>query len=1632
MWHRFAPAGARIALAGVVFAFVSPVAQAYLTEDQYQELVKVTTELSPLGDNAFGERASLYSGELSFAQTDVDLAGTGPSIVLQRVKDSIGRKASPINGNGAFGDWSLNIPRITTLTPDYSAQQATTPPAPEEWVVDDPSSSTFYSYARCTKIGPPPSGQLFDPQDWWNGYELSTPEAGSSTLLVRHASVPVPTGIVAGSPITNFTGTTTSNWVAGCGVNTANEAAGREGFLVVSPTGVKYWMNWIAYYDTASINMGSDGIPNMPTISTLKRKMAHLSVTRMEDRFGNWLTFSYTGSNLTGISSSDGRVITLTWRFDLPKPVIDYITVQPGPDERTWSYDYAVDQYNQIRLTNATLPDLSQWSFSLSNLDNATLTYSGRFTCDGTTSNFPNPTNLSTTYTGTITHPSGLTGSFTIKPTRHGRSYVPYTCLQTPSSGTNYVYEPAIPNLYDTVSLVSKSYGSSWTYSYGTPNASWSNCTSNCGPGTVETTVTHTDGSKIKHVFSNKYDAKEGKEVGTHTYDVDGSTLLQSIASGYRDFNAGPYPANYGNSYQQRSGPNVNTITPLNLQQITQFTDTYTTAYPDFDEFGQAEQIDASNSIAGQPSTTTILGLRNNYAYWLIGLPETTTINNVQTERTDYDAVSLLPVARHRFGLKYRTLTWDSLGRVTSLKDGLNHTTSLSQHLYGQPRRFDYADGTFATRVLNAFGEVTSVTNEAGNTTGYTRDDMGRITRITYPTGDTQAWVTRDISYTQLTASENGWAAGLWRVEDTEGNYRKRTYYDGLFRPGAIEEKDLATGVTRYQRTLYDHRNNPTHVSFRNSTNTGYGTSFEYDGLGRQTRRNSFLASGTTPLETTAYQSANRRMVTDARGFSTTTTYQAIGAPSYEAAILIEAPEGQTTTINRDVFGNVTLATQSGLYNASPVSVSRSYVYDTNMRLCKRIEPETGQSVMAYDAASNVTWTADAQAGSTSTCDYTSVAAASKTLFGYDARNRVTSANAPGTDADVTTTYWPTGDVKTIANASTWTYNYSKRRLLEDETLTADSINFRLDYNYNAQGVLSQLIYPSNRSLSLSPNAFAQSTAVGTYATAASYHPSGTLKHFTYGNGLAYDLTIDARQRPEHLQVLNGATPRIDLTHGYDTTDNLTAITDAPGSATGGADSRTLGYDGLNRLTSASAPGLWGSYGYAYDPVNNIRARSGPNALTYSYVPEAANRLTTVSGGVTRNYTYNAEGQVTADGSGKTFTWNGADRITNVSGVASYSFDGLGKRFKTTKSGGEIEYTIYSKAGTMLYSYKPGTGEFVDYAYLGSLPVAEIKTVPGGTVAEAMENPPIATVLNLVPNLPPQITDLIQQPEDPTGETQPAQTTTTYLHADLLGSPTQASGSTGNQLWIEHYKPYGEKMNGVAEKLGYTAHVFDGNTGLTYAQARFYDAAVGRFLSTDPVEFDGVNPFTFNRYGYGNNHPYKFVDPDGKLSLVLGAVQKDLPMESAMQVSQAGNTAMAAGGAALVIGADTVTGAKGTAAHALGVVTKAAKAAKTAKAASRTSRTARREATREAGIPTSQQPRSQSQNESGMSYEYDVPKPGGGTEVKSVQQQTLDRSHPGQGHWEAGSVKTDPLTGDVRYNDYGRPQLTNDKVKVEY
>jgi RHS repeat-associated protein len=121
-----------------------------------------------------------------------------------------------------------------------------------------------------------------------------------------------------------------------------------------------------------------------------------------------------------------------------------------------------------------------------------------------------------------------------------------------------------------------------------------------------------------------------------------------------------------------------------------------------------------------------------------------------------------------------------------------------------------------------------------------------------------------------------------------------------------------------------------------------------------------------------------------------------------------------------------------------------------------------------------------------------------------------------------------------------------------------------------------------------------------------------------------------------------------------------------------------------------------------------------------------------------------------------------------------------------------------------------------------------------------------------------------------------------YYHNDALGSPVLATTANGAVKWRENYSAYGSRLTLASretncsplpckpiespwdEKQWFTGKLEETRVGLQYFGARWYEPELGRFLSPDPVQFNDSNIFSFNRYSYANNNPYKFVDPDGR------------------------------------------------------------------------------------------------------------------------------------------------------------------------
>jgi RHS repeat-associated protein len=73
------------------------------------------------------------------------------------------------------------------------------------------------------------------------------------------------------------------------------------------------------------------------------------------------------------------------------------------------------------------------------------------------------------------------------------------------------------------------------------------------------------------------------------------------------------------------------------------------------------------------------------------------------------------------------------------------------------------------------------------------------------------------------------------------------------------------------------------------------------------------------------------------------------------------------------------------------------------------------------------------------------------------------------------------------------------------------------------------------------------------------------------------------------------------------------------------------------------------------------------------------------------------------------------------------------------------------------------------------------------------------------------------------------------------------------------YDSFGNSTGSLLTRYTYTGREFDSDTGLYYYRARWYEPQVGRFISEDPIGFDGG----MNWYSYVENDPVNYDDPSG-------------------------------------------------------------------------------------------------------------------------------------------------------------------------
>jgi RHS repeat-associated protein len=249
----------------------------------------------------------------------------------------------------------------------------------------------------------------------------------------------------------------------------------------------------------------------------------------------------------------------------------------------------------------------------------------------------------------------------------------------------------------------------------------------------------------------------------------------------------------------------------------------------------------------------------------------------------------------------------------------------------------------------------------------------------------------------------------------------------------------------------------------------------------------------------------------------------------------------------------------------------------------------------------------------------------------------------------------------------------------------------------------------------------------------------------------------------------------------------------------------------------------------AVHKLTSVKVTGGGGARDHTYVYDASNRLVniknTVGGATVVGLGYDPQGNL-ANKNGQTYSFTYGNRLRAAPGKETYLYDGHGRRVESRTT----NYSVwqYSQSGQVMYSRDARNNRKTNYIYLGgSLVALREQPMSGGTTAAVK-----------------------------------------YQHTDALGTPVAVTDAAKAIVETFEYEPYGQLVNStLKDGPGFTGHVQDAATGLTYMQQRYYDPQVGLFLSVDPVTAYSNPLGMFNRYWYANNNPYKFTDPDGRCSL---------------------------------------------------------------------------------------------------------------------------------------------------------------------
>lgn len=556
----------------------------------------------------------------------------------------------------------------------------------------------------------------------------------------------------------------------------------------------------------------------------------------------------------------------------------------------------------------------------------------------------------------------------------------------------------------------------------------------------------------------------------------------------------------------------------------------------------------------------------------------------------------------------------------------------------------------------------------------------------------------------------------------------------------------------------------------------------------------------------------------------------------------------------------------------NPLGDRMNQYYDSYFRLTHVTDPLGYGPRFFYDSRHHLTGIEDPMRNTTSLTYYSdglvntaADARGTTTALAYDAYSNPRTTQT-GNHPAVTSTYDSIGRMTAFIDqtGSTTTFAYDKRGLLIGRT---DPTGKTVNFDYDSTG---RMIAKRDRNDRVVTYTYTPTDKPETIT----YH-DGSRVRFTYDlldnlistedkTGVTY-YTYDAAGRPISLTDPRGFV----ISYGYDEAGNITEIT-YPGNK-----KVVYTYDRVNRLATAQWEDRTAQYTYdvtgrliglthfngstteyRYDragrltTLNNYKPDSGDpltrtisryaftldaggnrisdvreephktalsqENVSYTYDPRN-NRLQTAGGD---GFSYDDEGQLT-NGCSTTYAFNDEHRLAEIGNDVRFIYDGRGNRIEATRDDTVTRY-IYDASGNLL-AEADGKNNITRYYIYGR-----------GLIA--------------------MVTSAQQQDQ------------VFCYHFNATGSTVALTDNSGEIMNSYAYDPFGkitDRQEQVQQPFTFVGQygVMTEPNGLYYMRARYYDPNVGRFISEDPIGFNGGD---VNLYAYASNNPIMMIDPWGK------------------------------------------------------------------------------------------------------------------------------------------------------------------------